>query len=131
MSKPILPVILTSTDMKKKRVEAFFDTGSFFTIIRRDVVPSGRATLPYKKAKRLGTAGRRGGVIISGETVLVIEIGKRMISSRAIISPDIKREMIIGAGAMQEWDISVRNRNGKTKVLVGRDLRDPEITEVD
>jgi hypothetical protein len=39
--------------------------------------------------------------------------------------------MLIGAEMMQAWDICVRNVNGHTEVVMGRDLRDPDVQEVD
>ncbi|MBI2059133.1 MAG: hypothetical protein HYT87_05115 [Nitrospirae bacterium] len=62
---------------------------------------------------------------------LVMTIGEKMIQDDALVSPDLGQDMLVGAGTMQKWDIIIRNRNGKTKVIVGRDMRDPEITEVD
>jgi len=58
-------------------------------------------------------------------------IGDRLIESQALVSPDLSQEMIIGAGTMQEWDITIRNQNGHTEVVVGKDLRDPDVQEVD
>ena len=53
------------------------------------------------------------------------------ISDIALVSPDLSQEMIVGAGTMQKWDISIINRNGHTEVTVGRDMHDPDIIEVD
>lgn len=131
MSKPILNVKITTPNEKKGTVNALFDTGSFYTIIRRDCFPEGGSIFEFAKAKRFGTAGQRGKIRIVGETNLVVSIGNRMINTSAFVSPDLKREMLIGAGTMQMWDITIRNRKGKTIVLVGRDMRDPEITEID
>ncbi|MBI2889719.1 MAG: hypothetical protein HYY13_02935 [Nitrospirae bacterium] len=131
MSKPVLNVTIQTTEGTRKRTQALFDSGSFFTILRADQLPSRKALLPYRKPRELGTAGKRGGVEIEGETVLVIRIGKSLISTRSLVAIDLKRQLIVGAGTMQEWDISIRNRNGDTRIVVGRDLRDPEVTEVD
>ncbi len=38
--------------------------------------------------------------------------------------------MLIGAGLMQMWDISIRNKNGHTKIHVGHDMNDPDIQTV-
>ncbi|MBI2889802.1 MAG: hypothetical protein HYY13_03350 [Nitrospirae bacterium] len=131
MGKPVLKVTLTTADQKARTVPGLFDTGSFYTIVRSDCVPSGNAVAAYKTAHTLGTAKRRAKVRVVGDVVLVIRIGRKIIRSPAFVSPDLQREFIIGAETMQAWDITIRNRNGKTKVIVGRDMRDPEVTEVD
>ena len=130
MSKPICEVTVTASDGKKKRVPALVDSGSFFTIIRTDCLPSAKAVLPLKRSYRLGTAARKGSVKITARTVFVVEIAGKRIQTSALVSPNLKREMIIGAETMQGWDISVRNRNGSTRVVVGRDMRDPDVVEV-
>lgn len=131
MSKPIVNVTIISTDEKKKDVPALFDSGSFYTIVRQDCLPSPKAVLYYKKPRSFGTAKKLAKVEILGETSFVIVIGKKMVNTHALISSDLSREMIIGAETMQSWDISIKNKNGHTQISVGHDMRDPEITEVD
>lgn len=132
MSKPILEIELKFqlTDQRKKNIPALFDSGSFYTIIRSDCLPSIKAMSPYKSPKVLGTARKGTKIKIVGETALIITIGKKMINSHALVSPNLSREMIIGAETMQSWDINIKNRYGKTQVLIGHDMRDPDIVEV-
>ncbi len=130
MSKPLQTVTLTSTDQRQRRVPALFDSGSFYTIVREDCLPSSKAVLRYKVPRQLGTASKGGKVTVVGVTFLVIGIGKKKINESALVAKGLSREMIIGAGAMQAWDITLHNRNGSTRVHVGHDMRDPEITEV-
>jgi len=52
------------------------------------------------------------------------------INDIVLISPGLSQEMLVGAGTMQKWDISILNRDGKSALSVGRDMRDPQITEV-
>lgn len=124
-------VTLKTTDDQVVQTTALFDTGSFYTIIREDILPSGTPVLRYREDKVFGTAGKEGQVRIQSVTELIVSIGNKMISTRAYISPDLRREFLIGAETMQAWDISVHTTNGKTEVRVGHDMRDPEITEVD
>ena len=62
---------------------------------------------------------------------LVLTIGDKQIEGSAHVSPDLSQEMLVGAGTMQMWDLSIINRNGKTEISVARDMHDPQITEVD
>lgn len=89
-----------------------------------------KTVVPHPLIKSLGTASKKGGVRISGVTVLVMGIGEKRINDLVLVSPDLKREMVIGADTMQGWDITIKNRNGKTRVHVGHDMRDPDIIEV-
>lgn len=131
MSKPILDVIIKTIDKKKKKITALFDAGSFYTIVRADSLPSSsRAVFYYKKSEKLGTAQKQGKVTIIGETSLIITIGEKMIKTHALISKDLSREMIIGTETMQVWDITIKNHRGKPQIIVGHDMRDPDITEV-
>jgi len=66
-----------------------------------------------------------------GELPLVLSIGEKKINDAVLVSPDLSQEMLVGAGTMQKWDITIINREDRTEVTVGRDMRDPEITEVD
>ncbi len=131
MSKPVLNIGLTTA--KKRTVErpALVDTGSFYTIVRQDLLPKGTPIIRFTEAKKFRSAGKGGKVTIIGETYVIISIQGKLIDARAHISPDLNRECLIGAETMQSWDISIRNRNGHTRVVVGKDMRDPEITEVD
>lgn len=131
MSKPIENVTLKTTDDKTVHTMALFDTGSFYTIVRADILPQETPVLLYKDQKVFGTAGKEGQVRVQGVTELVIAIGEKMISTRAYVSPDLRREFIVGAETMQAWDISIHTTNGKTQIHVGHDMRDPDITEVD
>lgn len=126
-----MKVTVATLDEKRTELDALFDTGSFYTILRNDCVPTDGAIFLYKKPQKLNTAGSKGNIEIIGESILVITISNKLVKSVALVSPDLRREMIIGAITMQEWDISINTRNGKTTVIVGRDMRDPEITEVD
>lgn len=131
MSKPVMNVMVRSMLGGRAKVRAVFDTGSHFSIIQKSKLPARTTVLGYARPERLKTAARGGRLEIIGTTVLYIQIGKRVVRHEALISPDLSQEMVIGAGTMQEWDISVRNGGGRTRVTVGRDVRDPEVTEVD
>ena len=120
-----------TTYAKTGDAEAVFDSGSFFTILRHDKVPAG-ALVPQMPAPRaFRTAAVGGKLLATGQIVLVITIGDKMVEDSALISSDLAQEMIIGAGTMQKWDISIQNRNGQTSIEVGRDIRDPQITQID
>lgn len=131
MSKPLLAVELTTADDRTSRAKAVFDSGSFYTVVRESVLPHGAPFARYRRPLELGTA-RRGAVLeMVGETILRIRIGRKVIRSAAYVARELSKEMLIGAETMQAWDISIVNRRGKTDVVVGRDMRDPEVTEID
>lgn len=127
--KPIFPVKIISLNNTSSDVNAVFDSGSFYTIIRSDKLPLNTQVLENQKTFR--TASKQGSLKIIGETILIIQIGEKMVDGNVMVSADLGSDMLIGAGLMQTWDISLINTNGKTKVDVQHDMRDPEITEVD
>lgn len=131
MSKPIREVEIETLDEKRGRVRAVFDTGSHVSLIRENCLPAGAVIARRPTPQRLKTAAQGGTLNITGGLILIITIGGKMIRDEALVSPDLAQEMLIGAGTMQKWDITVRNENGSTTVDVGHDLRDPDIQEVD
>lgn len=131
MSKPIRTIKVKTMDGKRAEVEALIDTGSFYTIIRQDCVPPGAKVVRYRTVERLGTAGKSGQVRIVASAEMILEVEGHPINDDVRISPDLKREFVLGAKTMQAWDISVKNKNGHTKVVVGRDMNDPDIQAVE
>jgi hypothetical protein len=131
MSKPVMPVTITNSRRKSVTIPAVFDSGSFYTLIRRDCLPAGTSLEPLAAPRMLRAASRGSRLRVTGTAVLVITVGGKKVLDYALVSPDLAREMIIGAGTMQQWDITIRNQNGRTRIVVARDMEDPEITEVD
>ena len=130
MSKPVLDIRFITPEGKKGRAKAVLDSGSFYTIIRKNILPRGTKLITYKKRREFGTAGKRGKISVTDTARLILVIGNRMIDVPAFVSPDLRSDLLIGAEAMQSWNISIQNKNGKTTIRVGHDMRDPEITEV-
>lgn len=130
MSKPILDVTVRTLDGRKAQLDAVLDTGSFYTIIREDSLPKGARYMSGRRRKMFGTARRGGKLSVAGTVHVEIRVEGRWIDGEAFVAPDLGSAMLIGAGMMQMWDISVRNRNGHTKVHVGRDMNDPHIQTV-
>jgi hypothetical protein len=131
MTKPVLQIEITTAEEKSGSVKAVFDTGSFYTILREDKVPPEATVLRRKQPHVFRTAARGHQFAAEAELPLVLRIGDRAIHDVALVSSDLSQEMLVGAGTMQKWDISIISRNGHTEVSVGRDMRDPDITEVD
>lgn len=131
MTKPVVQVELRTFDGKSGRARAVVDTGAYRSLIREDCLPLGATVVPSAPPRELKTAAQGGKLRVVGVVVLSIEVGDRMIEGEVLVSPDLSQEMLIGAEMMQAWDISVRNANGHTEVHVGRDLRDPDVQEVD
>ena len=50
--------------------------------------------------------------------------------SVVFVNSGLAQEMLVGAGTMQKWDISIVTQRGLTEVFVGRDMRDPDINDV-
>ena len=115
---------------KKGEANALFDSGSFYTILQKDILPKGTKLSIYKTKREFGTADKKGKIEITAIINLVIKIGNKMIETSAYVSPDLSTEFIIGAKTMQSWDITIKNKNGKTTIVVGHDMRDEEITRV-
>jgi len=122
---------ITTLEEKSARVRAVFDTGAHPTIIREDRLPRDAAVLRGPAARQMRTAAQGGTLTITGGTILVMTIGEKQIQDEVLVSPNLAQEMLVGAGTMQKWDITIRNANGHTSVEIGRDLRDPDIQEVD
>lgn len=131
MSKPVLEIEIQTPDDTTAKVRAVIDTGSFYTIVRADKVPSAASVVSRKSPRVLRAAVKGTQLIATGEVSLVITLNGRQIDDVALVCPDLAQEMIVGAGTMQKWDISILNRNGRTEVSVGRDMRDADLTEVD
>lgn len=131
MSKPIHTLTIGTMEKNSKKVSTLFDTGSFYTIVREDVLPKTNFVHWYPVKEEFNTAAKGGKLQIKGVTRLTMEFNKRRIVDDVLVSADINREMIIGAKTMQAWDIVINNKNGHTVVTFGKDMRDPEITEVD
>ena len=130
MSKPVLDATLITPEEKEIQAKVLVDSGSFYSIIRENLLPEGTSVIRYKTPREFGTAGQVGKVKITGTTYLIIKVGGKMIDESVCVCPDLKSNMLIGSGTMQHWDITLQNKNGKTEVIFGRDMRDPEITEV-
>ena len=131
MSKPILEIQITTPDEKSGKVNAVFDSGSFYTILREDKVPEGASVHRRTQPRIFRTAAKGTSLSASGELPIVLTIGGKEVDDVALISADLAQEMLVGAGTMQKWDISIVNRQGRTEVTVGRDMHDPNVTEVD
>ncbi len=130
MSKPIREVTIQTLDEHEARLRAVVDSGSFHTLVREDRLPPTSSVTQQRLPRELRVA-QGGKVRVTGVVPLVILIEGKMIEDLALVSPDLVQDMLVGAKTMQAWDITVRNRNGKTKVLVGHDMRDPELMEID
>jgi hypothetical protein len=130
MAKPILPITITTAEGKSRRVSAVFDSGSFYTILRADRIPAGAKVLLLKEPQTFRAAAKGTSFTATAELPLVLTIGRRRVHDVALVSSQLSREMLVGAGTMQKWDISITTRKGRTQVSVGRDMQDPDITEV-
>jgi hypothetical protein len=130
MSRPMQEIKITTADEKSATVRAVFDSGSFYTIVREDKVPGGGNVGRLKKPRTFRAAAKGASLSATGEVYLVLTIGDRQVDDVALVSPQLSQEMLIGAGTMQKWDISIVTRKGRTDVAVGRDMRDPDLNEV-
>ena len=126
--KPIFPVTVFSLNKTSADLKAVFDSGSFYTIVRADKLPLN--TQVINQEITFGTANKKASLSVIGQTILVIKIGEKMVQGEVMVSDELGSDMLIGAGLMQTWDISIMNTNGKTQINVKHDMRDPEINEV-
>jgi hypothetical protein len=131
MSEPVLDILISNPEGSSTPVKAVFDTGSFYSILREDKVPPGGLVCRLKTPRRFRSAARGAELRATGEVFVVLTIGDRMIDDVVFVSPDLAQEMLIGASIMQKWDFPIVTREGRTEVVVGRDMRDPELTAVD
>lgn len=130
MSRPVQEVTIATIRGDLRRVRAVFDSGSHFTIVRQSALPAPSVIEEYLEVRHLTTAAQGGTLRIVGALILEIDIGGRTIETACRVSPDLSADLIIGAGAMQEWDIAIVNESGRTRVEVGLDSRDPDVTAV-
>ncbi len=131
MSKPIVDVTLKSLEGTSAKVRAVFDSGSHHSIIQEAKLPPKTLVHKYAKTETLKTAGVGGRLHISGRTLLIIHIGSKRVSDEVLVSPDLSKDMLVGAGTMQKWDISIGNGGGRTRIAVGHHMDDPDVQEVD
>ncbi|MBW8051630.1 MAG: retroviral-like aspartic protease [Cytophagales bacterium] len=130
MSNPIQKVEVETIDKNTKSVNALFDSGSFYTIIRSDSMPATKFVFRYPEPEIFGTASKKSMLKIIGETSLIIEINNKRIRETVLLAPLLSTDLIIGAKAMQAWHITIDNSTGETKITVGIDMNDPNITRV-
>lgn len=130
MGKPVIDVKVQTTEGVEFHTKTLFDSGAFYTVIRDDILPPGTQILRYKSPETFGTAAKEGQITVTGITNVIIAVGGKMVSTRAFVSPDLRREFLVGAETMQAWDISIVTTNGKTEIRVGHDMHDPDITEI-
>ena len=131
MSKPILEAKLETFDGKTGHARAVFDSGASVSLVREDCVPPGAYVVLRPKPRILKTACQEGKLSVVGVVVMKMAFGDHVIEDEVQVSPDLAREMLIGVGTMQKWDISVITKNGGTHVDFGRDLFDPEMEHID
>ncbi len=130
VSKPILDIAIRTVEEIQAPVKAVFDSGSQFSILRKDKVPPGAAVLWRKNPRTFRTAASGARLLATGELPVVLIIGDREIDDVVLVSEELTQEMVVGAGLMQKWDVSIVTRDGITRVIVGRDMRDPDLTIV-
>jgi hypothetical protein len=131
MSKPVRLIPFRTTQGYEGIAQAVIDSGSFYSLIRRDLLPRSLRLSRRNLPAALRAATKRSRLRIAGSVDLVLTIEGKRILDMVLVSRDLGRDMIVGAHAMQAWDISIRNRNGHTKIVVGHEMREREITEVD
>ncbi|MBI5218515.1 MAG: hypothetical protein HY958_06245 [Bacteroidia bacterium] len=126
MSKPVFDIEITTPEQKSGKVTAVFDSGAFPTIIRQDKLPPTQI-IKYHNPEIYGGAVQGSKLNVIGCTRLIVEYNNKMISTLVEVAPLLAADMLIGARTMQEWDISIVNKNGKTEINIGHDMRDPEL----
>lgn len=126
MSKPIRTVQIRAPKGQWRTAKAVFDTGAFESIIAEAALPPGSVVEPTWM-EEVATARKGGRLRITGSVMLVIRIGQKEIGDHVFIAPDLGRDLLIGAGTMQRWDISIKNAGGRTRVVVRSDRRDPDL----
>ncbi len=126
MSKPIVEITVTTPPEKSSRVKAVFDSGSFYSFIREDRVPPGSTVLKRREPRAFRSASK-GKILATGEVPVILTIGDKEVEDVAFVSADLAPEMVVGVGLMQKWDISIVSRNGRTEVVVGRDMSEPDL----
>lgn len=131
MGKPILDVTLQDVAGRTSKARTVFDSGSHYTIVREAALPAGTHVEEYPTPRELRTATQGGRLLVKGIAHLVFTVRDKMIEDTAMVSAALAQEAIIGAGTMQKWDITLKNENGHTTVIIGHDMRDPDIIEVD
>ena len=136
MSEPIYDIRISTPDGDSNPVLAVFDSGSFYTVVREDKVPQS-ATVEQRKKPALFRAAAKGSrVSVTGSVHLVLTVldssgVEKEVDDVALVSPDLTQEMLVGAGTMQKWDISISNRDGVTRLEIGRDMHDADLTAID
>lgn len=125
MSNPIIPSEIKTSEGNTARVEALIDSGAFHSLIREDKLPPGTLVTRLRVPKMFGTAETGGTLTAVGTVYLELHIENHDIDLLAFVAPKLSTDLIIGAGEMQKWDISIHNDNGHTTVHIGRDLNDP------
>lgn len=72
MGKPVREVTLTTPEEKTTRANALFDSGSFYTILKENLLPPETHIVEYKTPREFKTAGQERKVRIRGFTELLL-----------------------------------------------------------
>ena len=98
----------------KARVMALVHSGSFHTFIREDKLPAGAMIIRAKEPKTFGLAETGTKLTAVGSVYVDVRLENHDINAYAFVAPNLSADMIIGAGEMQRWDITIKNDNGHT-----------------
>lgn len=109
----------------KQRVEVLFDTGASQSCIRRDVATRVATVFRKRSAKTFVLADGRTQIKTDEVAVLDLRINGKAIDDYFYVLKDGRREVIVGAGTMQRWDLKLHPR--RHLIEIGTDPEDLEL----
>jgi len=107
----------------EKKVNALFDRGATYSIVRKDIAEKITFIDSLPKLMEFGTASKEKKIIIKLRTSMDFYIDDTRFSDEFLVTDEIEEEVIIGAKTMQSWRFKLDSENERV-------IFDPKVTKL-
>jgi len=106
----VKPITLRG-DKSQIHLDGMFDTGSTYSVIRKDLAEQLATLVPLDEPIALKTAEEGRAVTVTHRVVLTIWLNGYRLSDEFMVVERLSRPVIIGAATMQKWRIRLDTAN--------------------